>query len=747
MFKKNWISILSAVGIFVVLVASCTTTPIKGRVPASEVVLKSDPESKKGFVQEFERASSGLDKEDINNTTYQLGVIHKWLRAHADSVNEHIDKNNGIISISLLHSLPKNTRKEKVFIVNSKGIPYQMISSHWGHAEHFGIAQVDNVLKDEVKKNIDMLAPYLAKAKAELPKLAEKIFSDQIFVGTNYKSQIFGRIEVVQDLSRELSTTVNDNIFGLDGLTSKQWSDIGLALREHYLFNPYGNTKIIENGDNAEKTLSGYLNTILAKKIQLPAGTWLEEWVRTNPNPNELQKKALFKVISELVFGIDSASTLVSQTIDQILIEGRAQKIREQYLQLQSTKKANFISQLVSEVEKKRPVLPFAVIKLSHDLTIDSKNQIKAGDFIVLTDSVAQLSFANAQYEGPYFSARDGIGKLEATEILKNIFAQTNLRRAEASFGEISYSKVLSSSLLSDTMTYFVPQRMVVEFDYPALRQKLELYDKKYPFEAHLKDYDRVSFRKCLAGSSIRVADDEKSIIPRIISPIINAGLGLAFNRSTSSKNLNQDNKHLLYCRMPESYRNCFASTGADVQDGSQLEKHIEAFKTCNKNLSNDEKLFYEEFFFGREDAIKPIAGEHSQSPVNALYDYEDVPELNFYDRYRFRESLMNPFGFDMPTHQILFYVRLNFEFRMCFGKLVIPNKASVGILGKSKAAAYEACKNGSINPFTLRREGKLTTMEKYYYETLILDRKTTVKEIEEADAQMKIQQAADGEL
>jgi hypothetical protein len=66
----------------------------------------------------------------------------------------------------------------------------------------------------------------------------------------------------------------------------------------------------------------------------------------------------------------------------------------------------------------------------------------------------------------------------------------------------------------------------------------------------------------------------------------------------------------------------------------------------------------------------------------------------------------------------------------MCIGGPVLKHKFTLGREGVPKEEQYEICKNGVFNPQTFKHEGALTLVEKYYYESIMLDRQVTLDDI-----------------
>ena len=215
-----------------------------------------------------------------------------------------------------------------------------------------------------------------------------------------------------------------------------------------------------------------------------------------------------------------------------------------------------------------------------------------------------------------------------------------------------------------------------MEYDVPGMRESVfEIPNKDYAYDEYLQDFDRLEFRACLGGY-----DQEDSTFKKLAAT--------RGNLEISKLNVNQENKHLLYCRLPKIFRTCVNPKTFNILRPKDEAKHRAAFASCKNGLTPTEEAFYKQVFFNEPVNQAVLKPQLPKAALDPFFDFEK--ELKFYDRFRLRESMMNPAGFNKDPKEMYFYIHLNIDFRMCLGAPVVLNEASGGLLGTPKEIQYK---------------------------------------------------------
>ncbi|MBL7543979.1 MAG: cytochrome P450 [Bdellovibrionaceae bacterium] len=394
----------------------------------------------------------------------------------------------------------------------------------------------------------------------------------------------------------------------------------------------------------------------------------------------------------------------------------------------------------------------------------------------------------------------DYVSMVQVPEIIAGILALPNVRKMPGEFGELDFNKMTKRNLIGgDEFDRSFPERMIIEYDSsearPLTMKPIEVPDYNTPFEAYLRDYDRIHFRGCLSGWNI-VQDQNGQLLyspssstkpiyyprdPRYITQTsefsshpemlktvksitdnkIKNGTALAgtFIRGSQefAMNLREGNNDLLYCRLPIKFHICFesesekvkkvlgiAQISQDAKSGDSLvhapvkaiagnkaveirnqtekadprlaEAHRHIFSTCASfaKLTETEKAFYENRYFGKPVDLAKLDTRQSQRPAMWDKDFGHEDYFSAQPRYYYRGSYINPAGWGGMEEpgKIDFYVRLNFKYRMCFGGKLLKRVP--------RCEGYNACVNGTYNTKTFKYEGALSPMERKVYNELI---------------------------
>ncbi len=464
--------------------------------------------------------------------------------------------------------------------------------------------------------------------------------------------------------------------------------------------------------------------------------------VGSSPRLTTEERKNLVKILAGVFAGVETSQTSVARALEQLMIHGQLD--RAQRLAWRNDDEG--LRRMMYEALRFEPVAPYAIRKVAVETRLPSGAVLSPG-MIVLAMTQSAMFDENVVSDPYSFrpdrpfkeflhfrrsgmaQIRDQVTEIESFEILKALLKKQGLRRAEGHFGEIDERRPITSNLIKkDKFRMSFPERWDLVFDAAALRPGIAVSDKEYPYEDYLMNYDRDAFRLCLGGlKESLVRDDEDVVTSRDrfwhnmgeIKRILKQTRTIIGNISVTKMNRTRENKHLLYCRMPTAYRSCVEAKKFSLLDPNQSETHRSQYATCRKELTDLEQNFYENVFFNLPLDPSRLNASQAKRPQDPFFYFED--QLKFYDRYRARESMMNPAGYVMNDRQMLFYVRLNIDFRMCVGGPVLANKYTMGLKGTPKAEQYEKCKDGVINPENFRREGALTELEKYLYEKMML--------------------------
>lgn len=717
--------------------------PASHRTPSSEAepVVWRDPSTQKSFWDEFEAAQNGQDDTDQSSSEFKIGVFFKWMRANPRAVVEDLRRQGVVIPVTVGNQKRfSKAALEKVYLVVGTD---EILNLKTG-GEDFSL------WRHEGSRELTQGTLALTQAdfgKGEWANSMRELLDRESYVGRNFEGRLYGRVEFVNQLARKFSQRLNEKALGVTGLTSKQWTDASRAIVEETYFNPLSNSKVSAAAHESRLLIRDLIRAHLDGKLKATPGSYLarvESALKALPEASKAQ--AIDQLVNELV-AAEISQTLASHALDQIFAHGQVNAARNALLGNRQQEFQN----IVREALRFQPMSTYRVATALRDVSIGAERIPKGSKVIAVN---AAIGFDSQVFSDPNtfkadrwsqdlsrfanlpapFSNSDGSTSRqtafdEAVVVLAEILRQPGLRRVEGHFGQLDHRTTFVPGKLKDIYRFSVPEQLSVEYDAPATRARFEIPDKNYPYEEYLQDYDRVAFRQCLGGlSKIRQMDEtpaENSFTAflrnmREVGAILRQTPAIMRSFGVTRKNRNQENKHLFYCRMPAKFRTCFEPSKIDIQTDFGP-KHVQAFESCQNHLKHNEAIFYRSVFFGEDVNYQQVTFEQSKGPRDPAYDFED--QIKFYSRYRARESMMNPAGFTMAVPKMLFYVRLNIDFRMCIGGPVLKHKFTLGRDGTSKEEQYEICKDGVFNPQTFKKEGGLTLVEKFYYESVMLDR------------------------
>lgn len=731
--------------------SSCTTSKMNPpREPSSDVTPLSmvSPLTDQTFWEEYQAAKPGFDKDDIKNSKYRNGVFYRWIKANPIGLFRDLRQKSPVLYLDgdrrgrnpqyvVLSAAAdvEHVLKERNNYVLAKDYDSYVVSTASGPQTGVTSRWFSQLFNRDTK--------WVQEAARQL---VQKSLEEGIYIGENEKGQRFARIEYVSQLGRKVPFLLNEQVYGLTGFEMQEATDISRSLADDLLLNPANEAEIDERAQKAYEILQMYVKNLLDGHIRAPQGTILanlqQEFLQSGGNSSKISREefqTLTRYVAGLFSGVETSQTTVARALDQLMRHGQLEKAQD----LARRNDDWGLRRMMYEALRFDPVAPYAIRKVAVQTQLPSGVVLQPGTILIVGTQSAM--FDENRVPDPYrfiadrsfkdflhyrrsgmAQVRDQVTEIESFEVLKALLKNPGLRRAEGHFGEIDERRPITAKLLKkDRFRVSFPERWDLEFDTNRTPRGVEISDKAYPYEDYLLDYDRISFRLCLGGlkRSLATVDDGNGDSfwknMREIGRILGHSRTIAGNISVSKMNRTKENKHLLYCRMPEAYRQCVESKKFSIQKVEDKEVHRSQYLSCYQKMTNLEQKFYENVFFDKPLDLTQLTQTQGKRPQDPFYTYEDY--LKFYDRYRARESMMNPAGYVMNDQQMVFYVRLNIDFRMCLGGPVLANKYTGGRLGKPKAEQFEKCKDGYINPDTFRREGALTEFEKSLYEKIML--------------------------
>lgn len=732
-----------------VLAVACTGLPKSSREPGSAggATRWSHPPAESTFWNELQAAKDGVDREYLIDDAYKIGVFFKWMRANPAGAFRDLRAKAPVLVFE-----DRATRKvfgRPVAVVSSAADVLAILKDRRTFSPNVETRANDRVpfvvTGDEsgpaVRAALGALGTVDAPTREKVKDVVARVLDEQLWVGPDADGRTIGRLELVNQLGRRVPALINESVYGIRGLELKEAVQTARALEDDLLFNPNGAKPVTEAARKAEDTVRSFVDAYL--KGGAAEGTVLQKLRRQGAVfADDADRLALEKIVAGLIGGAEITQTAVAHAIDQLFEhEQVAGANRAALSDDDGALKAYF-----DEALRFNPVRPYALRTVSNETRLPGGAVIPAGSLIVVGTQSAMFDssvvkdafrFRTDRPAGTYLhfrrsgtaQVRDELSELEAFEIFKALVRRPNLRRVDGHFGQLDHRTIFKSSLLSETYRYSFPEQFSVEFD-AVPRGRFEIPNKEYAYEEYLKDYDRASFRACLG--------DLSKITPGVGDKFTEVPRGLfgklgAIRRSFEVSRLNRtrENRHWLYCRLPLQFRGCMAAKNVRIQRTDERAKHEAAYAQCSATLSETEKAFYGQVMFDKPlnaAALRPVP-----SRAGPEYAFED--RIPFYDRYRARESMMNPGGFGIAAPEMLFYVRLNIDFRTCVGKPVLKYKFSKGLLGMPKEHVYPKCKDGVWNKQTHKSEGALSVQEQYLYEKIMLGSDLAYEQVVDREA------------
>jgi hypothetical protein len=690
------------------LLVACTTTrhsdPTADREPAADTGRIS-------FKQEFASARAlniiGAQRDFKKREATKARVLLKWAAVNPREVKAELDRlvqTEGSIDIGRIDLASKNKTAPAVLVANYNDARAVL------HSPEFVDDTPGSLSPDSSKKLASHTSSELKNIEANVGTIA-KALVDDAYQGVNLDGRAFARLDVVEQVGRELPHVVNKRHLGLklpDYASIANWAR---TWRDALEFNFDGDPEVVAR---ARALLSD-------KNVNQAAFA------------NGLTAKEYLNGISQ----VEVTQTAIAHVMDVFLTDKRV--LQAARIAASKQDQSDLVA-LIREALRLKPVKHAEVRIAKNDVRLPSGKTVKAGEAAVVLISVANRDAEQFEHAN-LFSVANGAGLgdvvLENNDASRVQLAETKaavaalvtrpaLRRVEGDAGEIDRRNLTKGHLLKDDeFRRSFPERFAVEWDISAVSNEVQIPSPRYAYDAYLNDFDRHDYRLCM--SSQLPEKFSKSDVVRAIF----TGLEIKkFNQLT------MDNRDHFFCRLGEKFRQCMLAEeqSKNFNHLAVSAAHKTAYQVCEKHypLTKTERAFYDAVMLGGKLRTEDL--ESRQAVRNSGEDYKFEDHIVFYDRFRERASMMNPAGqLKVSDRDILFYVRLNIDFRVCMGMPVIKHDvaAKVGIeAGATREAQYEVCKNGVWSQDSLRYEGKLSREEKYFYETIMLGRKLSFKDI-----------------
>lgn len=738
------------------IAVSCVHSEMKSdRNPSADyrAVDLREPKTGLTFTQEFAKAQAGMDAENPYNDKYQWGVFLRWMHANPIAAFQDLRAQSSLFKLGTVTR--RGNRPQDVYVV-SRGEDVLAVlqnSNDFSVEPYFRKGRAFVVSAETNPPS--PAGSYIYKAvygadraqfRAYAAKLAAAAVDKGSWVGTDYQGKYFGRLDVINGLARRVPRDVNTQLIGIRAMTDRESYALSRSLQDDVLFNLEDNAQIYNEGQAALKVVETYFQNLMNGKIEPEQGTWMEAIVRDFKQRNirleSLGTKERMELISmggSILSGVVNTQTAVARAVDQLLAHGQVENARSAAIRNDDAA----LDKYIREALRFAPVQPYVYRLTRNAVDLPSGLRVPAGSLVVVGTQSAMfderlvrdpLRFDVNRPDSNYLlfsrsgagQLRDTLSEIEVSEMVKAIVRKPGLRRVEAHYGQVDDRWIYTFSKTTETFRYSFPEAFAVEFDAEGPRNRVEISHPLFAYEDYLKDYDRASYRACLSNLPI-VKEGQ-------ISGMAKLPFGKMFDQKLSAnirinaQNRLRESKHIFYCRLPSAYRACVQNKITDLLDPALREKHKTAFLNCNASLNNTEREFYRDVFFDQGVDESQLSTEKAVSKAGPEFAFEE--ELRFYDRYRGRESMMNPLSVPYSARDILFYVRLNIDFRMCVGKKILANKYSGGLLGEDAPTMYDRCKNGVYDPNTQTYLGALTLREKWYYEQIMLNRKVSYEDV-----------------
>ncbi len=734
---------------------------VRAFAATQEPISYADPQTGKGFWQELNESK----KPKLLKP--KLQVFGTWVRANPVATFQDIRKYSPVLELEPLPISDKSYANKGTIVlsryqdvVEALNMPSKLsVRNYQDKMERsvgpFMLAYDGSQYNIKEKPWMRKMMPEsdLSQVRQIVRRLVSQAITDEQYIGEDLNGKTYGRLEIINQIARKVPIQLSGEYFGFPGPNLKKMYEWSRATQDDFFHNVKNDKDVRLAAVKAGKEMHEYLKDLVdQKQKQIVAGSTqddvLSRLVRNDVkefvSPQSAEDdRVRTNIIGTLVGGIETTQAAISQSLEQLFL--RPEMFEKARLAAQAND-VDLVAKYVWEALRFHPVNPFVVRYAEQDIKLKSGAIVPQGYHVLISTQSAMFDDYEPGFEQPnefrldrnqskffhlgYGHHRclgDFVASIEVPEVVMALLKLPNLRPASGHAGTIDFRKRIKPNTLSaDTVSTSFPESYSLEYDAtPDQKNKIEVANSDYAYEDYLMNFDRASYRKCLAG----IPQSTTQSTPLVVINAIRTNI-----KKHKLNVLTGDNRELLYCRLSEGFRACMDERVKKNKFQILLPgvEHEDAFFECAKNesLSDTEIAFYKHVMLGKPLDVRQISTNQAQRNTGADYRFED--HLKFYNRFPYRECFMNPAGLSAfkNDRDMIMYARLNIDFRLCMGKPILLNRYTGGLLGADRDPTYEKCKDGVYNPKTFKYEGALSKTEKYFYETEILGRRVRFDEL-----------------
>lgn len=718
MKKRTTIGLIAAL-----TMTSCALITDGKRTPSSLINTPSEFEGKNFFEE-----NKKFDKASLFGK-HEIATFIKWVRENPIELYEALRKENPLFETGEIPGVKKLLSNE-----DKKGPDRSLVVTLdedvrevLQHPEIFSVKLYQSKMNSSVgkfmlgydKTRVNEEKSWMRSVlkKEDLPRIRETV--KKLTLKSIKEGNVNGRIELVNAIARRVPLELSGEYFGFKGTDLRsmyRWSRYTQYSFFHNATNKDDYEKqAILAGEEMHEYLKGYLKEKRQSRSYENEDTVLARLLKNNVPDGELldlyDGRVRTNIIGTLVGGVETTQAAIIQVLDFLLenpeiLEGAKRAAYEDNDQL--------LEKYVWEALRFRPVNPFVLRFAEKDYVLGKNTSreyhVKKGQVLLVATQSAMFDESKVANPRKFKLDRGGVNdpesiyyhfgyghhkclgdyvaQVEVPEIIKHILKLPDLKRADGKLGKIGFHDNIGSlEKFEDKAVSPFPESLVVDFNSPVEKGKLTIADPRFAFEDYLMDYNRPFFRKCL--SSYESQNTLKNMLTSI-------------PKNIKRRKEYSDTEDLFVCRLPQEFHHCIG--------GMKGNNYVDMFSECKKHLTPNEIYFFKTEILGESLDLSKIP-EPQLTSNNAGEPYEE--DLKFYDRSDYRQTFMNPVAaksfpiMDQNSpKEMLFYARIDLDFRKCLGPKVIIKKMS-------RAQAFETCmKNPDI---------KLDSKTVKYYRDIIL--------------------------
>lgn len=359
---------------------------------------------------------------------------------------------------------------------------------------------------------------------------------------------------------------------------------------------------------------------------------------------SRIKNRVRTNIIGTLVGGLETTQAAITQVLN-LMLSDKELSAKSKELATASRNGGHAQTQfnnLVWEVLRFHPVNPVVFRYVEKDTDILGVPMKAKSHIIIATqaamfdksafpnpDSIVLNRFSSPHNDkyfhlgyGHHRCLGDYVSMIQVPEIIAGILELPNVRKMGGAFGELDFNKSVERILIGgDKSDPSFPEKMILEYDSseqrPLVMKPIEVQDRRYLFEAYLKDFDRNHYRGCLSGWNIvrdtkgqllysdsgkikpqyyaqdkrfasnvsdftgqeemlktikEISDPNKEQKGMLVGSTLRASQGFATN-------LDANGNDILYCRLPMKYHVCFEHEAQKVPKVLGLEQIVRDVK------------------------------------------------------------------------------------------------------------------------------------------------------------------------